>query len=91
MPEEMLGGGRSVKDRRISREDYESLRNDVMQRIEQTAAGILKGDIGIHPFKDGGRLACTYCSYKPVCRRDREYTRNTAREIGPEPKEEKDN
>ncbi len=82
MPEEMLGGGRSVKDRRISREDYESLRNDVMQRIEQTAAGILKGDIGIHPFKDGGRLACTYCSYKPICRRDREYTRNTAREIG---------
>ena len=90
MPAEMLTGGRSEKDRRISREDYESLRHDVLQRIEETAEGILKGDIGIHPFKDGGRLACTYCSYKPVCRRDREYTRNTAREIGPEPKEEKE-
>ena len=90
MPAEMLTGGRSEKDRRISREDYESLRRDVLQRIEETAEGILKGDIGIHPFKDGGRLACTYCSYKPVCRRDREYTRNTAREIGPEPKEEKE-
>ena len=90
MPAEMLTGGRSEKDRRISREDYESLRHDVLQRIEETAEGILKGDIGIHPFKDGGRLACTYCSYKPVCRRDREYSRNTAREIGPEPKEEKE-
>lgn len=90
MPAEMLAGGRSAKDRSISREDYESLRHDVLKRIEETAAGIMRGDIGIHPFREGaGKLACTYCSYKPVCRRDREYTKNTAREIGPEPKEDK--
>ena len=88
MPAEMLAGGRSEKDRSISREDYESLKKDVIGQIGKTAAGILSGDIGIHPFKDGGRLACTFCSYKPVCRRDREYTRNYAREIKAEPRTE---
>ena len=89
MPADVITGGRSEKDRRISRDDYETLRSDVIRNIKTTADGILKGNIDIHPLKEGGRLACSYCSYKPVCRRDREYTRNYAREIAPEPKPDK--
>ena len=86
MPAEQITGGRSEKDRQLSREEYEQLKNDVTARIRETAAGILKGEIGIHPFKDGKKLVCANCSYKPICKRDREYTKNYAREI---PKEEK--
>ena len=88
MPADVITGGRGEKDRRISREDYETLRSDVIRNIKNTADGILKGNIDIHPLNEGG-LACTRCSYKPVCRRDREYTRNYAREITPEPKPDK--
>ena len=89
MPAAVLAG-KSEKDRSISREDYEAVRNDVINQIEKTASGIMKGAIDISPFKDGGRLACNNCSYKPVCRRDREYTRNYAREIEPQPKKQEE-
>ena len=79
MPASVLAG-KSEKDRSISREEYEELRSDVILRIRETASGIIKGRIDISPLKEG-RLACTYCSYKPICRRDREYTKNYAREI----------
>ena len=79
MPASVLAG-RNEKDRSISREEYEELKSDVISRIKDTASGIIRGKIDISPLKEG-RLACTYCSYKPICRRDREYTKNYAREI----------
>lgn len=83
MPEDVLAGGR---DRGISRELYEEVRKDVLDSISRTAEGILSGRIDIRPLKMGGRLVCTYCSYKPICGRDREYALNRPREIPPEPK-----
>ena len=90
MPADQIAGGRSEKDWRLSREEYEELKKDVTDRIRETAAGILKGEIDIHPFKDGKKLVCANCSYKPICKRDREYTKNYAREIPKEEKEQKD-
>ena len=56
--------------------------------MEETASGILSGEIGIHPLReDQNRLACTYCSYKAICRRDGGYNRNYARKLKPKPKE----
>jgi ATP-dependent helicase/nuclease subunit B len=72
----------------MTREEYESLRNDVLDRIKDTASGIMSGNIRIRPFKDGKRLVCNNCSYKPICKRDREYVRNTGWELPPEPKPE---
>lgn len=85
MPASALAG-KTDKSRSMSREEYEVLRSDVISNIRRTASGILKGEIDISPLREG-RLACTYCSYKPVCRRDREYYKNKAREIPPQPKE----
>ena len=87
MPASVLAG-KTDKNRSLTREEYEQVRNDVIGQIRKTASGIIKGAIDISPLKEKGRLACTYCSYKPVCRRDREYTRNYAREIKPQPEEE---
>lgn len=89
MPASVLAG-KSEKDRSMSREEFEEARNDVIDQIGKTASGIIKGRIDISPLKENGRLACTYCSYKPVCRRDREYTRNYAREIEPQPKKKEE-
>ncbi|MBQ3291680.1 MAG: PD-(D/E)XK nuclease family protein [Mogibacterium sp.] len=90
MPAEVLGGGRSDSDRKISREEYEEVRQDVLDRIEETAEGILKGTIDIRPLKEGRGLVCTYCSFRPICRQDREYPRTRGREIPPQPKPKKE-
>lgn len=83
MPEKVLS---SVKNS-VSREEYEEVRSEVIARIEEAAEGILGGKIGINPLKADNRLACGYCSYKPVCRRDRGYVKNTSRVLKPKPKE----
>ena len=82
MPPSVL---RSVKDS-ISREEYEEVRSDVLAQIEKTAEGILSGRIGINPLKNDSTLVCRYCSYKPVCRRDRGYAKNRWRSLEPKPK-----
>ena len=84
MPEKVLS---SAKKGAISREEFEEVRSDVIARIEETAEGILGGKIDISPLRVDSRLACGYCSYKPVCRRDRGYVKNSYRPIKPEPKE----
>lgn len=82
MPEKVLSSKKA-----ISREEYEEIRGDVIARIEETAEGILSGKIGINPLRVDKRLACGYCSYKSVCRRDRGYVKNSYRQIKPKPKE----
>ena len=81
MPEKVLSSKNSV-----SRGEYEEIRGDVIARIEETAEGILGGKIDINPLKAGNGLACGYCSYKSVCRRDRGYVKNSARTLKPKPK-----
>ena len=83
MPEKVLSSAKGA----MSREEYEEVRSDVIARIEETAEGILGGKIGIHPLKVDNRLACGFCSYKSVCRRDRGYVKNSYRAIKPKPKE----
>lgn len=86
MPEKVLASAKG----NISREDYEEARSDVIARIEETASGILSGAIDIRPLKNSNRLACGYCSYRSVCRRDRGYVKNQPRVIRPKPKEDKE-
>ncbi|MBR3201476.1 MAG: PD-(D/E)XK nuclease family protein [Mogibacterium sp.] len=83
MPEKVLSSSKGA----MSREEYEEVRGEVIARIEDTAEGILSGKIGINPLKVDNRLACGYCSYKSVCRRDRGYVKNSYRQIKPKPKE----
>ena len=83
MPEKVLSSAKGA----VSREEYEEVRSEVIARIEETAEGILGGKIGIHPLRVDNRLACGYCNYKSVCRRDRGYVKNSYRAIKPKPKE----
>ena len=85
MPEKVLSSAKG----KMSREEYEEARSDVLARIEETAEGILSGDIAIRPLKNSNQLACRYCGYKSVCRRDRGYYKNSPRVIKPKPKEDK--
>ena len=57
-----------------------------LHSFQPTASDILSGKISVRPFKDKRGLACSRCGYKSICRRDREYVKNSAREIPPEPK-----
>ena len=84
MPEKVLSSNKGA----ISREEYDEVRGEVIARIEETTEGILGGKIGINPRRVDSRLACSYCSYRPVCRRDRGYVKNSARPLKPKPKEE---
>ena len=60
------------------------------KRIEETGEGILSGRIGIHPLRsDKDTLACNFCNYKSICRRDGGYDRNYTNKLTPKPKKEK--
>ena len=84
MPEKVLSSAKGA----ITREEYEQARSDVIARIEETAEGILSGKIGINPLRVDNKLACGYCSYKSVCRRDRGYVKNSYRSIKAKPKDQ---
>lgn len=79
MPEKVLAKTREGK---VNRDKFEAIKQDVIDRIQEIASSIIDGKISIRPLKtDGNRLVCEYCSYKPICKRDREYVRNKSREI----------
>ena len=82
MPEKVL----SSKKGAVSREEYEEVRSEVIARIKETAEGILGGKIGINPLRVDSRLACGYCGYRSVCRRDRGYVKNSIRPVKPKSK-----
>ena len=86
MPEKVLSSAKGA----VSREEFEEVRSEVITRIEETAKGILDGKIGINPLRVDSRLACGYCNYKSVCRRDRGYVKNSYRQLKPKPKEKND-
>ncbi len=86
MPKEFVSD--SSKRGAISFDEFENAREDVSKRIEEIASGIIQGRIDIKPLKTG-KLHCEYCSYKPICKRDKEYPKNAARTIPSEPKKEK--
>ena len=71
---------------KVSREEYEAVRKDVLERIQEAAGDILSGNIRISPLKNDKKLSCSYCDYKAICRRDRGYVKNSPRVITPKPK-----
>ena len=85
MPESVIARSKTEEDRSISSEEYDEIRTEVLDRIRETAEGILKGKIDIRPLRESKRLSCNHCGYKSICRRDREYPRNSARELPPKP------
>ncbi len=68
-----------LKGAALTRESYDRLSEEVSHRISEIADGIAKGNVGIHPFKENNKLVCNYCSYRAICKRDRNYIKNAAR------------
>lgn len=77
MPQEVVSASKSG----VKREVFEEVRAAVAARIEETASSIMNGRIDISPLKENNTLCCNKCDFKTVCRRDREYPRNRAREL----------
>ena len=70
-----------LKGAELTRESYERLSDEVRNRITDIADGISKGKLEIHPFKENNKLVCNYCAYRAICKRDRSFAKNFAREI----------
>lgn len=51
----------------VPEQQWERLRGFVRQTIQQIGASITDGNVAIRPARMGMKLACTYCTYKPVC------------------------
>ncbi len=83
MPPEVLGRKPETYSR-ITRAEFEEAKSDVLDRIREASEGILTGKIDITPLK-AERLACEFCKYLPICKRDRENYRNFARQLPPDP------
>lgn len=87
MPEEVLS--KAEKENPISREEYEEIKHDVLNRIEEAASGILSGSIDIQPLReDKNKIVCNNCSYKSICRRDAKSAKNATKLLPKKPKKE---
>ncbi|WP_409341355.1 helicase-exonuclease AddAB subunit AddB [Paenibacillus sp. MBLB4367] len=51
-------------------EQWEQLRGHVRRVIGRIGTEITNGHCAVEPFRMGKKLACTFCSYKPVCQFD---------------------
>ena len=54
----------------LSEEEFNELRGAVIEKVRSICADLAEGRIDIHPMKTGQRSACTYCSYRGICRFD---------------------
>lgn len=64
----------SGKEGLLSEEDFDRLREAVNKKVRSICADLVEGRIDIHPMKTGDRSACTYCSYKGICRFDTQFS-----------------
>lgn len=46
---------------------FEDLRRFVNHKLQEAGKDILKGSIGLKPYKQASRTACDYCPYHAVC------------------------
>lgn len=44
--------------------------DEIQNLLKQIGKEVVKGTVKIEPKKCGGRLACEYCEYLPICRKD---------------------
>ena len=51
----------------LSKEGFETLMRDSRERMHKDADRILDGEIGVKPYRSGGRTRCDYCDYHSVC------------------------
>ena len=58
------------KEGLVPEEDFQQLRSDVAEKINQLCKDLLAGKVDIHPMKTRERSACTFCRYKGICRFD---------------------
>lgn len=61
----------------ISEEAFNELENAVLEKVREAAISLANGEIDIHPMKTKTRSACTYCSYKGICRFDTVFEGNS--------------
>ena len=59
----------------------ENLQQFVHYKFRQAGNEIYRGNTEIKPFSLGGKTACTFCSYKPVCQFDQAETGNSFNEL----------
>ncbi len=57
-------------------EQWSNLRHHGRSAIRRIGSGITSGQVAIEPYRMGGQVACTFCSYKSVCHFDPELDSN---------------
>ena len=59
------------------------MRNYVRKTIKDIGTSMTGGDVGIQPYRMGAEVACTFCSFKPVCQFDTQFEANAHRQLTP--------
>jgi ATP-dependent helicase/nuclease subunit B len=60
----------------MTSEQWSNLRRHGRSAIRKIGSGITSGRVDIEPYRMGGQIACTFCSYKSVCHFDPELDSN---------------
>ncbi|AEI42666.1 helicase-exonuclease AddAB subunit AddB [Paenibacillus mucilaginosus] len=53
-----------------SEEQWNTVREHVRNTIQEIGTSMTDGEIGVHPYRMGQNIACSTCSFRPVCQFD---------------------
>ncbi|MBE1443294.1 helicase-exonuclease AddAB subunit AddB [Paenibacillus sp. OAS669] len=59
------------------------MRNYVRKTIKDIGSSMTGGNVGIQPYRMGAEVACTFCSFRPVCQFDPQFEANEHRVLPP--------
>lgn len=60
-------GSLGSRSKALDKDQLQLISTFVSQKVKQTGKQILEGEIGMHPYENGDRGACTFCEFKGVC------------------------
>lgn len=55
------------RSKALDSDQLEMISTFVSHKVKETGKQILEGEIGIHPYENGDRGACSFCAFKGVC------------------------
>jgi ATP-dependent helicase/DNAse subunit B len=62
--------GRYTTSGALESDDFQRVLAFTRNRMIELAAGIMTGQVAVHPYRLGTQVACTHCDFKAVCRFD---------------------
>ncbi|MCZ8518708.1 MULTISPECIES: helicase-exonuclease AddAB subunit AddB [Paenibacillus] len=88
LPAALKADGSFYKNSSVASDaEWDTVREHVRNTIREIGTSMTDGEIGVHPYRMGNHVACSGCSFRPVCQFDPQLEDNEYRILSPMGKE----